>query len=50
VPVVPFALTGSENLQNVMRVFKPTADMTLRIGKPFKVNEKCERPSRAGTS
>lgn len=48
VPVVPFALTGSENLQNVMRVFKPTADMTLRIGKPFKVNEKCERPSRTG--
>jgi 1-acyl-sn-glycerol-3-phosphate acyltransferase len=35
VPIVPFALTGSENLQNPLKVFKPTATLRLKIGKPF---------------
>ena len=35
VPVIPFALTGSENLQNPIKVFKPTATLRLKIGKPF---------------
>ncbi|MBT4126734.1 MAG: 1-acyl-sn-glycerol-3-phosphate acyltransferase [Chloroflexi bacterium] len=35
VPIVPFALTGSEKLQHPLRVFKPTAKLRLKIGKPF---------------
>jgi len=35
VPVIPFALTGSEPLQNVLKVVKPTATLRLKIGKPF---------------
>jgi len=35
VPMIPFALTGSENLQNPLKVFKPTATLRLKIGKPF---------------
>ena len=35
VPIIPFALTGSENLQNPIKVFKPTATLRLKIGKPF---------------
>jgi 1-acyl-sn-glycerol-3-phosphate acyltransferase len=35
VPIVPFGLTGSEGLQNPMRVLKPTATLRLNIGKPF---------------
>lgn len=35
VPVIPFALTGSEPLQNVLKVVKPTATLRLQIGKPF---------------
>ena len=35
VPVIPFAITGSEPLQNVLKVVKPTATLRLKIGKPF---------------
>ncbi|GIT58231.1 MAG: hypothetical protein Ct9H300mP19_01790 [Dehalococcoidia bacterium] len=35
VPVVPVSLTGSENLQNPLKVLKPTATLRLKIGKPF---------------
>jgi 1-acyl-sn-glycerol-3-phosphate acyltransferase len=46
VPVVPIALTGSENLQNVLKVVKPTATLRLKIGKPFVVAESEVRLSR----
>ncbi|HIF73053.1 MAG TPA: 1-acyl-sn-glycerol-3-phosphate acyltransferase [Dehalococcoidia bacterium] len=46
VPVVPIALTGSENLQNVLKVVKPTAILRLKIGKPFVVTESDMRLSR----
>jgi 1-acyl-sn-glycerol-3-phosphate acyltransferase len=39
VPVVPIALTGSENLNNVLKVVKPTATLRLKIGKPFIVTQ-----------
>jgi 1-acyl-sn-glycerol-3-phosphate acyltransferase len=39
VPVIPIALTGSENLQNVLKVLKPTATLRLKIGKPFVVTQ-----------
>lgn len=35
VPIIPFALTGAENLQNPLKVLKPTATLRLKIGKPF---------------
>jgi 1-acyl-sn-glycerol-3-phosphate acyltransferase len=35
VPIIPVALTGSENLQNPIKVFKPTATLRLKIGKSF---------------
>ena len=35
VPIVPVSLTGSENLQNPLKVLKPTATLRLKIGKPF---------------
>ena len=35
VPIIPVALTGSEKLQNPIKVFKPTATLRLKIGKPF---------------
>ncbi|MCH7984006.1 MAG: 1-acyl-sn-glycerol-3-phosphate acyltransferase [Chloroflexi bacterium] len=34
-PIVPVALTGSEPLQNTLKVLKPTATIRLKIGKPF---------------
>jgi 1-acyl-sn-glycerol-3-phosphate acyltransferase len=46
VPVIPIALTGSENLQNVLKVLKPTATLRLKIGKPFVVTQSDERLSR----
>ena len=35
VPIIPFALTGSENLQSPVKVFKPTATLRLTIGASF---------------
>lgn len=35
VPIIPVALRGSEPLQNVLKVVKPTATLRLKIGKPF---------------
>jgi 1-acyl-sn-glycerol-3-phosphate acyltransferase len=46
VPIIPFALTGSEKLQNPLKVFKPTATLRLKIGKPFVASGSEERPSR----
>jgi len=46
VPIIPFALTGSENLQNPLKVFKPTATLRLKIGKPFVAVGSEGRPSR----
>ena len=37
VPIVPFGLTGSECLQNPLRVLKPNALLRLKIGRPFVV-------------
>ncbi len=34
-PVVPVAITGSEPLQNYLKVFAPVARLHIRIGKPF---------------
>jgi 1-acyl-sn-glycerol-3-phosphate acyltransferase len=49
VPIIPFALSGSEPLQNVLKVVKPTATLRLKIGKPFiatSVLAAGSRPSR----
>ena len=35
IPIVPIALSGTENLQNPIKVLKPPADIKLNIGKPF---------------
>ncbi|MDP6666316.1 MAG: lysophospholipid acyltransferase family protein [Dehalococcoidia bacterium] len=50
VPVVPFALTGSESLRNPLRVLKPTATLQLKIGKPFVARGAAGRPSRKTAS
>ena len=46
VPVIPVSLTGSENLQNPLKVLKPTATLRLRIGKPFVVTSTDDGSSR----
>ena len=46
VPVIPVALRGSEPLQNVLKVVKPTATLRLKIGKPFVVAGSEGRASR----
>ena len=46
VPIIPFALTGSENLQNPLRVLKPSATLRLKIGKPFVTTSSEGRSSR----
>ena len=46
VPVIPVSLTGSENLQNPLKVLKPTATLRLRIGKPFVVTRTDDGSSR----
>ncbi|MBR91789.1 MAG: 1-acyl-sn-glycerol-3-phosphate acyltransferase [Dehalococcoidia bacterium] len=38
-PIVPIALSGTENLQNPLRVLKPSAQIKLNIGKPFIVDK-----------
>lgn len=45
-PIVPFALTGSECLQNPLRVVKPTATLRAKIGKPFVANKTSEKTTR----
>lgn len=45
-PLVPVALTGSEPLQNLLKVFAPRANLTVRIGRPFKVVAGGERATR----
>ena len=45
IPIVPIALSGTENLQNPIKVLKPTADIKLNIGKPFIVNNKIKNLS-----
>lgn len=44
-PIVPIALTGSEPLQNVLKVVKPTATIRLNIGKPFVARKTSGNPS-----
>lgn len=46
VPIIPVALRGSEPLQNVLKVVKPTATLRLKIGKPFVVAGSEGRASR----
>ncbi len=46
VPVIPFALTGSEKLQHPLKVLKPTATLRLKIGKPFIAAGLSDRVSR----
>ena len=43
---MPVALTGSEPLQNVLKVVKPTATIRLKIGKPFVARNTSGKPSR----
>tara|TARA_Y100001970_G_scaffold68675_4_gene87566 strand:+ start:65471 stop:66172 length:702 start_codon:yes stop_codon:yes gene_type:complete len=38
-PIVPIALSGTENLQNPIKVLKPSAQIQLNIGKPFIVDK-----------
>ena len=45
-PIVPFGLTGSENLQNPLRVVKPSGKLRLNIGRPFIVTRERKRPTR----
>ena len=45
-PIVPVALTGSEPLQNTLKVLKPTATIRLKIGKPFVARNSSGKPSR----
>jgi 1-acyl-sn-glycerol-3-phosphate acyltransferase len=45
-PVVPIAITGSETLQNVMRVLKPSARLRVTLGQPFTVEVSRESRSR----
>lgn len=45
-PVVPIALTGSEPLQNPLKVLKPTATIRLKIGRPFVARSTPGKPSR----
>ncbi len=49
-PVVPAALTGSEPLQNTLKVLKPTATIRLKIGRPFVVRDTSQRLSRETAS
>ncbi|MDA1278439.1 MAG: lysophospholipid acyltransferase family protein [Chloroflexi bacterium] len=46
VPIVPFGLTGSEHLQNPLRVVKPSGVIRLNIGKPFVVSRGAGRSTR----
>jgi len=50
VPVVPVALTGSEPLQNTLKVLKPTATIRLKIGKPFVARATSGKPLRQSAS
>ena len=49
-PIVPVALTGSEPLQNTLKVLKPTATIRLKIGKPFVARNISGKPSRETAS
>lgn len=46
-PIVPVALTGSEPLQNMLKVFIPAARLRLQIGEPFRVKPGLGRLGRA---
>ena len=46
VPIVPFGLQGSENLQNPLKVMKPSGTLRLNIGKPFVAIREPGRPTR----
>ena len=50
VPVVPVALTGSEPLQNTLKVLKPTATIRLKVGKPFVARNTSGKLSRKSAS
>ena len=46
-PIIPIGLTGSEPLQNVLKVFVPRAKLRIKIGKPFYVtHDGSGRPSK----
>ena len=38
VQIIPVGLTGTEPLQNVLKVFAPRANIRINIGKPFRIN------------
>jgi 1-acyl-sn-glycerol-3-phosphate acyltransferase len=44
-PLLPVAITGSEPLQNYLKVFAPVSNLHIRIGRPFmvKAGEKATR-------
>ncbi len=46
VPIIPVGMTGSEPLQNTLKVLKPTANIRLKIGTPFIARNDSGKPSR----
>lgn len=47
IPIVPMALTGSESLQNMLKVFVPAGHIRVRIGEPFVIKrEGDKRPGK----
>lgn len=46
-PIVPVGITGTEPLQNVLKVFAPRSTQRIKIGKPFRLTESVtHRPTR----
>lgn len=46
-PIIPIGLTGSEPLQNMVKVFMPRAKLRIKIGKPIDlIREGQRRPSK----
>ncbi len=46
VPIVPVGVAGSQVLQNALRVFMPSAQIRVRIGKSFRVKPEIRRAGR----
>ncbi|MDP6929818.1 MAG: lysophospholipid acyltransferase family protein, partial [Planctomycetota bacterium] len=37
-PILPVGMTGVEGMRSVLRVFKPSGAIRVRIGRPFRIN------------
>ncbi len=44
--ILPIGITGTEHMQYVTRVFNPTGRITINIGKPFKIIDINEKPTK----